>query len=108
MDHADHRAARTAAGVGGTLSVSIASQLCGCDRRDRGAAAGAGTAVASGSLHDPQRRGSGDTYPGRKPRTRGVARDHRAPGHGARDVMIDHIPEPGEASVRAWLGFILM
>src|SRR5580704_789980 len=103
MDHADHRSAPTAAGVERALSVSVASQLCGCDRRDRRAAAGARTAGARRHLHDPQRRGSRDPHPRRKPRARGDARDQ-----GARHVMIDHIPEPGEASVRTWLGFILM
>src|ERR1700722_9422003 len=41
------------AGVSGTLSVSVASQLCCRGRRDRRAAAGAGVADARRHLHDP-------------------------------------------------------
>jgi hypothetical protein len=62
---------------GGTLSVSVASQLCCRGRRDRRPAAGAG-ADARRHLHDPQRGGSDDPHPRRKRRPRRFPQAHRA------------------------------
>src|SRR5882757_2195641 len=61
MDDADHCLAGATAGVGWTLSISVASQLRRGCRRDCRAAIGAGPADA-GLLHDPQCCGARDPH----------------------------------------------
>src|ERR1700688_496450 len=111
VDPPDHYSARAAAGVGRTVPVSVASQLCGRYRRDRRAAAGAGAAVAHRHFHDPQRGGSSDPHPRRKPRPRRIARNHGACGAMIAPITepcTEPYAEPGEARAATWLGFILM
>ena len=96
MDDADHHPAGTAPGVGGTLSLPVASQLCRGCRRDRRASACSRPSAAGRDLHDPQRGGSRDPHPRRKPRPRlsrddrRVAPDERA-GHRAESGPRGHV-----------------